>query len=422
MAKATHHPAGRLRSPGKARSGTPSSVRLGARRVTEEELLNRLSSLRNAIENWARERDLWKDAWFHVPYLYHDECPRPGDVLYLSAEGPLRDVLDATPHEEWERLHEELVQLIEDNGFYSEQEDHLTRAIIPKTEELADDYLALYRWQWLQRLASIRLVDIHKEVFEQIATHPDVLRRLTWRQYEELLDAIFRNQGFRTELGPGTNDGGVDIRLYQSNSIPELVTLVQAKRYNSRPIALDTVAALFGVAVEQQAAKAMLATTSRFQPRAVAFARSVEQRVGLPPIELVDSKRVASWCADIAKNLEAFFSTGSLAPLVVTLNAPLTELTGKVVVAHDYKRFGSNQFCVVETDMKHEAILRRLPTRRMDGDSLQGRELPDETRTFAGSRFVAFKRVDQNGHVSFWGERSLFYLWDGTPQHFGHDD
>jgi Restriction endonuclease len=43
------------------------------------------------------------------------------------------------------------------------------------------------------------------------------------------LDAIFKNQGYGTELGPGSNDGGIDLRLYENTTRPELVTVVQAK-------------------------------------------------------------------------------------------------------------------------------------------------------------------------------------------------
>ncbi|MDP9051733.1 MAG: hypothetical protein M3O31_13595 [Acidobacteriota bacterium] len=77
---------------------------------------------------------------------------------------------------------------------------------MPTDDQRADDYLALHRWQWIQNLAKQRLFDIHFEVLDHFAKHPDHLARLGWRQYEEFLDAVFRNQGFRTELGTGGND------------------------------------------------------------------------------------------------------------------------------------------------------------------------------------------------------------------------
>jgi len=155
----------------------------------------------------------------------------------------------------------QLSDILKAHGFECEYYDHTTLSIFPADDRRKNEFLNLSRWQWVQHLAAQRLGDIHAEVFEHFAANPHDLTKLGWRQYEELLDSIFRNQGFRTELGPGTNDGGIDIRLYQSDAIPELVRLVQAKRYTSRPIKLDAVAALFGIAVAERVPRGILATT-----------------------------------------------------------------------------------------------------------------------------------------------------------------
>lgn len=97
--------------------------------------------------------------------------------------------------------------------------DHTTLSFSCNDEGVADQYLKLHRWQWVQRLMAERLTDIRAEVFEHFAEAPEDLKRIGWRQFEELLDSIFRNQGFRTRLSPGSNDGGVDLRLYQSDAL-----------------------------------------------------------------------------------------------------------------------------------------------------------------------------------------------------------
>lgn len=278
---------------------------------------------------------------------------------------------------------------------------------MPTDDQRADDYLALHRWQWIQHLAKQRLFDIHSEVFDHFAKHPDHLARLGWRQYEEFLDAVFRNQGFRTELGTGGNDGGVDIRLYQSESLPQMVTLVQAKKYLNRPIKQDTVAALFGNAVLNKAHKGILATTSRFQPAAKRFAKSVCSDLNFPEIDLVDSKGVGGWCADIATELNRYFNNGETpAPPVIT-EQHLGGLTGQIVVASGGHDMVINYFARIVDDFSHEVVLESLKSEETSGD---------------GQRGTAFKSRWEHGSLHFWGGGNLYSLWDGTPQDFDYLD
>lgn len=363
---------------------------------------------------------------FLTPYVRRNECPRRGDVLLLCCEGPLYRIFGLGDNPRASEYEEQFSALLADLGYEYEMEDHITMSIFPASESAKDEYLALYRWQWLQRLAATRLFDIHTEVFEYFATNPDHLRRLTWRQFEELLDSVFRNQGFFTELGPGRNDGGVDLRLYQSQAIPELATIVQAKRYARRPIGLEAVAALFGIAVEQRALRGIFATTSRFLPGAKKFALSTQTRVDVPSIELVDAHRVGEWCSGIAQQLTDFFSNGQSGPRVLGGKAA-TPLAGTIVVAHGGYNIVRNYFAIVEFDSRHEVVLRPIGGKVVSGDDQAGSEMPRDgapvTWTRA-ARFVAFKSESHQdpGQQTFWGERELFSAWDGTPQYFDNAD
>lgn len=394
-------------------------TRLGQVTVREELLHGRLAELRQAIETWAKQHYLWHDAGFHTPYIYNNEAPKSGDVLYLCFGEP---VFDSTDDKGWVQLN----ALLSQRGFAFELENYTTMAFYPTDERLQDEFLSLYRWQWIQHLAGKRLFDIHCEVFEHFARQPDDLKRLTWRQYEQLLDAVFRNQGFFTKIGTGSNDGGVDIRLYQSHAIPPLVILVQAKRYVRRPVSLDAVAALFGIAVMERATRGILATTSRFQPKARLFASSTESRIDIPTIELVDSHRVGEWCAQISSDLNDFFRTGG-SSISSSLNpSSPTELVGRIVVARGGHNVTINYFCVIEADFRHEVILRPIGSRVIDGDSLVGYEIPDdgvEADWADQKRFVALKDTSEpSDMVALWGDRRLFILWDGSPKNFNNMD
>ena len=105
-------------------------------------------------------------------------------------------------------------KLLDELGYWYEMENHYTFSLYPVDDVRRENFLNLYRWQWLQKLSGKRTLELHAEVFEHFAKHPDDMKELHWRKFEILLDAIFRNQGYRTELGPGSNDGGIDLRIY----------------------------------------------------------------------------------------------------------------------------------------------------------------------------------------------------------------
>jgi Restriction endonuclease len=396
------------------------AVRLGAATVDESRLIAELAMLKGAVANWAEGYDLWKDANFHTPFIHRGEAPERHIALLLTLDGPLYDVFNST-HEETDRLQEEFDALLEKHGFWYELQNHYTLNIMPTDDQRADDYLALHRWQWIQHLATQRLFDIHSEVFEHFSKHPDHLARLEWRQYEQFLDAVFRNQGFRTELGSGANDRGIDIRLYQSQSLPQMATIVQAKKYRSRPINLDTVAALFGNAVANKADRGILATTSRFQPAAKKFAMSVSSDVSFPNIDLVDSKRVGGWCADIAAELDRYFNNGETPAPPIIAAEHLSGLTGRIVVASDGHDMVINYFARIVADFPYEVVLESIESEETSGDGQRGTVIAS-VNSAPGLRFTAFKNSWDDETVHFWGGGRLYSLWDGTPQHFDYCD
>jgi hypothetical protein len=402
-----------------------STVHIGNRAIDEQKLDERLNFVRRTIKTWAARRQLWHDAAFLTPYVHRNECPRRGDVLLLSIEGPLYRIFGLGDNPQASKYEGQFSALLDTLGFEYEMEDHITMSIFPADDGTKDEYLTHYRWQWLQQVATTRLFEVHTEVFEYFAKNPGNLRRLSWRQFEVLLDAIFKNQGFYTELGPGGNDGGVDLRLYQSQAVPELATIVQARRYARRPIGLESVAALFGIAVEQRSSRGIFATTSRFLPGAKKFALSTQRRLDVPSIELADANRIGGWCAEIAQQLTKFFSNGESIPRPLRGEAA-TPLAGTIVVAQGGYNTTENYFALVEFDFRHEVVLRPIGSKIVSGDEQVGSELPNDRAPVIwthSARFVAVKSESEvSAKQSFWGDRKLFLPWDGTPQHFNKLD
>lgn len=137
--------------------------------------------------------------------------------------------------------------------------------------------------------------NINSELVEYFSKHPEDLYKLDWRKFEKLLDYIFRNQGFITELGPGSGDGGIDLRLIQKDSVGQILTLVQAKKYKKEnPIRLEAVQALSAIVEFEKANRGLFVTTSRYLP-------GVEKWAAEQPTKLIlaKSEDVAKWCKSI---------------------------------------------------------------------------------------------------------------------------
>lgn len=395
------------------------ALSVGDALLRDQAILGRLEALKVKIVDWATKHDLWHDSAFQTPFVHRGDAPFLGEGLLLVSDGDLVRLFNSE-HHETDRLEGEFRALLEREGFWYELQTRTSALIIPEDEAYQADLLRVYRWQWIQKLSERRLYSLHTEVFEFFARHPDRLKQLGWRQFEEFLDAVFKNQGFHTEIGPGSGDRGIDNRLYQSEAIPQIVAVVQAKRYTDKPIGLDAVAALLGVAVVEGAPNAIFATTSRYLPSAREYANNAQKKLYLPKLELADLGRIQEWCANISQDLDAYFSGGELSlPPILAHRAP-TPLSGRVVVAQWGVGVSFNSFAVIEADFPHEVILRPIGHRDVSGDGQQGTQVPDENGQLFQldpMRFVAF-RSDGYGRECFWGNGKLYTLWDGRPQHF----
>lgn len=122
--------------------------------------------------------------------------------------------------------------------------------------------------------------------------NPEDLKRMHWRKFEALTAEWFQSQGYKVELGPGRNDGNVDIRLWKdevSQSGPPTI-IVQCKRHKKRKVKKVTVKALYADLAFEGATGAMVVTTSDVSPGAK---RDIEAREY--PITTANLEAVTSW-------------------------------------------------------------------------------------------------------------------------------
>lgn len=115
--------------------------------------------------------------------------------------------------------------------------------------------------------------------------------RMHWRKFEGLTAEFFEREGFRVQLGPGSNDGGVDVRVYPAEAQPDLppMILVQCKRQKAK-IEKTLVKAVYADVLDEGAGSGLIVTTSTLSPgaEAVRTARNY-------PIEAADRKTLRTW-------------------------------------------------------------------------------------------------------------------------------
>ena len=74
-----------------------------------------------------------------------------------------------------------------------------------------------------------RYIDYLYQNFEDISN-------INWRQFEGLTAHYFEQAGFNVEIGPGRNDGGIDIRIWPkeiNRETPSLI-IIQCKREKAK--------------------------------------------------------------------------------------------------------------------------------------------------------------------------------------------
>lgn len=391
---------------------------------TDFQLEEKIRSVQAAIQAWAISNDLWHSTGFQT--FAHRVGGEPGKeaVAFIQHfEGPFRDVVDGSADA---RLYSEYEALVQSHGFWFENIDGFSVHFYPSEQDWAKAFDEYFHWQWVCELVREDCGDVHEELYAHFAKRPEDLRRLGHRQFEILLFRIFQNHGFQAELGPGSGDGGVDVRFFQRGPLGDVMTLVQAKRYaEHRKINLEAVAALRGVMADSGAGQGIFVTTSEYLPSARGFAaRSTAQ------IELRTSSDVAAWCRDATNGVIAdkskLISDGHVLNLIKQIGG---RPDYRIVHASTGYTMIHNSFALVLKESKYAALLMVLPKHQISGDGhgLEGHEVPvlDETvlawKTEAHVLRVT-RQIDGVGNVSYWTGRNLYSKWDGKSQFFSWID
>lgn len=178
----------------------------------------------------------------------------------------------------WDALQEAMALELAHSPFYM------------RTIDKADD-LALSNLFKSEKLPGEANRFFDQRFINYLEAQPDKLGTMHWRQFEGMTAEWFQRQGYRVELGPGRNDGGVDVRLWNPDgplgSPPAVI--VQCKRQKGK-IAKIVVKGLYADLLHEQADVGMIVTTSDLSPGA---AKDVSARAY--PITTANYQEVRRW-------------------------------------------------------------------------------------------------------------------------------
>lgn len=242
------------------------------RKVQASEILNRYSAALNSthhIDSMALEREL-RAKW---------------DLGYQVLKDVMIDMLQF--HPEYALLAAYYMEHINPTGVVSEFQRHLAQLYGVKW--YYDDERESRRDSYWERAFALNVhFDIEREhaggsllqisrrvnahLVEYCIRHPNHLRSMESRHFEELIAELFNGFGFNVELTQPTRDGGCDIIAIGGHQLVSNKYLIECKRYaEQNRVGVQPVRALHGVVAADRATKGILVTTSSFTADACVF-------------------------------------------------------------------------------------------------------------------------------------------------------
>ncbi|MDH0628981.1 restriction endonuclease [Pseudomonas mosselii] len=132
---------------------------------------------------------------------------------------------------------------------------------------------------------------IDQRFIDYLSVNKDRIGDMHWRRFEELTAEFFQRQGFRVDLGPGSGDDGVDVRVWKPDSEPGAnpLCLVQCKRQKVK-VEKVVIKGLLSDIQWEKAEYGVIVTSSTLSPGAKT---TIEAR-GYP-IRAVERNAVSKW-------------------------------------------------------------------------------------------------------------------------------
>jgi restriction system protein len=162
-------------------------------------------------------------------------------------------------------------------------------------------YVPLEKAVWdggtpLSKLFNCEIVPGDNTFFDQkfldyLAKNQDDLEKIHWRNFERFCAEFFNRLGYVIQLGPGSKDGGIDIRAFDENNRQSPLIVIQCKRYKvEKKVDIETVKAFYTDVLFEKAKHGVIVTTSHVAPggKKTSQARSF-------PLSFAENEDVKKW-------------------------------------------------------------------------------------------------------------------------------
>ncbi len=132
---------------------------------------------------------------------------------------------------------------------------------------------------------------IDQRYIDYLAQNFDKIDSMHWRKFEAFTAEFFDREGYKVVLGPGSNDDGVDLRVYPLEADPDLppMIIVQCKRQKAK-IEKALVKSVYADVLHENADSGLIVTTSTLAPGA-----ETTRTARNYPIEAADRDTLRDW-------------------------------------------------------------------------------------------------------------------------------
>lgn len=156
----------------------------------------------------------------------------------------------------------------------------------------------------LQSLFEVEVFPLSENTFidqrfiDYLAVNGNEIEEIHWRNFERFIAEYFQRQKFTVLLGPGTKDGGIDIRIFNEIEAKEPFILIQCKRYKSEhKVSVESIKAFYSDVEFEKAKFGLIATTSQITSGGKKLVSARDYN-----ISFVEKKRVKEWATAMWKN------------------------------------------------------------------------------------------------------------------------
>jgi restriction system protein len=153
---------------------------------------------------------------------------------------------------------------------------------------------------------------------------------LSWQEFEELVGAAYRRQGYQVqETGGGGADGGVDLILHRDNE----KILVQCKHWKTYSVGVKQVRELYGIthSKEHAGSRGIFVSFGRYTKEATEFAK-------INKIELVNRERLMQLIQSAQSDRASLSRQTTPAPDKLSIPNTICPLCGKPMVLRTAQR------------------------------------------------------------------------------------